>query len=585
MKSKILRNAIAGALMVGASAGAVAAPIGEHINGFYIVPLSEGTTNRALAVQYIPTGLETGEVVVAYYTYDEAGNPIWYSGSSSVTPANSSVDIELFTVDGGTFGGIPSSAPVARDPIGTGTFTFNACDDVTWEFTGAGADDFDDDLNNFIGGLGIDQNPSYCTAYTEPFDGCPDFASEGVEAGTCVIPGGEYTDDITLTNNTIWLLDGPVYIGERATPENIGTIDNDNTLTIEPGTRIIGATGDTLLGIQPGAKINANGTANAPIVLTGIDGEGPAEWGGLTINGRAPINTCDNPGQCTAEGEGESGTYGGDDPLDSSGVLRYVRVQYAGFRFLDTNELNGIAFQGVGSGTVIENIQVHANEDDGVEFFGGTANARNVVLTDIRDDSLDWTEGWRGRIQNLLVVQDRDFDAVEVADRGIEADNLEGNNDNTPRAKPWIANATFAGRPETTGATFRRGTGVNLTNVIFDGFENCIDLDDEATFQNAIDNPTDLTVQNTIVNCATNFVEEDGDLFTVESWFNSFTGNMETDPDLEDDIFPDDDASYLSGFPIDFTIFDSFFQNQDYIGAFGPGQAWTAGWTLQNYTK
>ncbi len=149
-----------------------------------------------------------------------------------------------------------------------------------------------------------------------------------------------------------------------------------------------------------------------------------------------------------------------------------VRVQYAGNRFRDTNELNGIAFQGVGAGTVVENIQVHANEDDGVEFFGGTVNARNIVLTDVRDDSLDWTEGWTGSIQNLLVVQDQDFNAIEAADNGIEADNLEGNTNDTPRSQPKIANATFIGRPDTTGAVLRRGTGTNLTNVIFNNFQN-----------------------------------------------------------------------------------------------------------------
>jgi len=582
MKSMILRGAIAGALLGSASFGVSAAPLGEHVNGFY--QDAAGQSRRGLGVQYIPTGNDRGVLFVAYYTYDDVtGEPIWVVGNAPVTPADPSVTVDLFNVTGGNFGGDVGS-PEQNPPVGSGTFSFDSCSDVTWSFTGSAAPDFSDTLTN-VNQAANQQIPASCAVYTESFDGCPDFAIDGLEAGTCIIPGGEYTDDITLTNNTIWVLDGAVYIGERATPENIGSLDNNNSVTIEPGTRIIGASGDTLLGIQPGAKIFANGTANAPIVFTGIDGEAAGEWGGLTINGRAPLNTCDDPGNCTSEGEGESGTYGGDNPLDSSGVLRYVRVQYAGARFNDTNELNGIAFQGVGSGTVVENIQVHANEDDGVEFFGGTVNARNVVLTDVIDDSLDWTEGWRGRIQNLLVVQNGDFGLVDVADRGIEADSLEGNNDAEPRAKPWIANATFAGRPDTTGATIRRGTGVNLTNVIFDGFENCLDLDDTATFQAALDNPGSLTIENTIVNCATNFVEEDGDLFTVESWFNEAGTNQAVDPALVDRIFPPAGADYLSGAPINFTIFDSFFQNQDYIGAFGPGQAWTAGWTLQNFTN
>ncbi|MEE4173907.1 MAG: hypothetical protein V2I57_06610 [Xanthomonadales bacterium] len=587
MKSISLRNAIACALLAGASTSALAAPLGEHVNGFYQTPASEGTA-RGLGVQYIPSGPDQGVLFVAYYAYSDAdGSGVWVAGSQAVSANDTTADVELFTFDGGNFGG-GAGTPTGTS-VGTGTFTFNACNDVSWSFTStdtANLADFDDTLTNVVqANIPSASAPASCAAYTTPFEGCPDFAQDGAEPGTCIIPGGEITQDITLTNNTVWLLGGAVYIGERrATPEDPET-SNSNSITIEAGTRIIGADQNTILGIQPGAKIIANGTANAPIVFTGIDGEDRGEWGGLTINGFAPLNVQGG----LSVGEGESGVYGGDDPLDSSGVLRYVRVQYAGALFNDTNELNGIAFQGVGSGTVVENIQVHANEDDGVEFFGGTVNARNVVLTDVRDDSLDWTEGWTGRIQNLLVVQDRDFDLSDAGDRGIEADNLEDDNDATPRAKPWIANATFIGRPDSTGATLRRGTGVNLTNVIFSGFQNCLDIDNDATFT-AAGTPPDqltgnLTIQNSVVNCATNFVEEDGDPWTVQSWFEADGTNQEVDPQLENLVFLPAGSDLESGFPIDFTIFDSFFQNQDYVGAFGPGPAWTAGWTLQNYTK
>ncbi|MEM1411424.1 MAG: hypothetical protein AAGH19_03620 [Pseudomonadota bacterium] len=589
MKLKSLRNAIAGALLVGASVNLMAAPLGEHVNGFYQVDQTDGSdsTNRGLGVQYIPTGPDAGVLFIAYYAFSDAdGSGTWVAGSAAVSANDTSADVELSVFEGGNFGGA-AGAPTGTS-VGTGTFTFNACNNVGWEFTSTSSDfnDFSDTLTNVVqANLASGQAPASCAVYNTPFDGCPSFATDGADDGVCIIPPGEYTDDITLTNNTIWVLGGAVYIGERRLLPTDPAPANDNSITIEPGTRIIGAEGSTILGIQPGSKIIANGTSNAPIVFTGPDGEGAGEWGGLTINGNAPINTADG----LSVGEGESGVYGGDDPLDSSGVLRYVRVQYAGFRFNDTNELNGIAFQGVGSGTTVENIQVHANEDDGVEFFGGTVNARNVVLTDVRDDSLDWTEGWQGRIQGLLVVQDQDFDAIEAADRGIEADNLEDDNDATPRAKPWIANATFIGRPDTTGATFRRGTGVNLTNVIFTDFQNCLDIDSDATFAAAgtpPDNLTgNLTIQNSVVNCATNFVEEEGDPWTVQSWFEADGTNLETDPMLENLLFLPAGSDLESGFDIDYSIFDSFFQNQDYVGAFGPGQAWTAGWTLQNFSK
>ena len=109
--------------------------------------------------------------------------------------------------------------------------------------------------------------------------------------------------------------------------------------------------------------------------------------------------------ECTKEGEANSGLFGGDDPTDSSGSLKYMVVKYAGSNVDPENQLNGIAFQGVGSGTEVDYVQVHNNLDDGIEFFGGNVSARHVVLTGNADDSLDWTDGWQGSIQFLLINQ------------------------------------------------------------------------------------------------------------------------------------------------------------------------------------
>ena len=146
-------------------------------------------------------------------------------------------------------------------------------------------------------------------------------------------------------------------------------VKNGAILTIEPGVKIYGeqATNGTLI-IAQGSKIMAEGTASAPIVMSSDAFEGSrarGQWGGLIINGSAPTN------QGVTFGEGDTGAFGGNDPTDSSGVLRYVRVEYAGIEFSPDNELNGIAFQGVGSGTVVDHVQVHMNQDDGVEMFGG----------------------------------------------------------------------------------------------------------------------------------------------------------------------------------------------------------------------
>jgi len=427
---------------------------------------------------------------------------------------------------------------------------------------------------------GFPRDATVCPYQTE-FTGCPSFASATAQPKTCAVTG-TLTGDVTFTNDANWVLDGGVFVGNDG-----GTTGN---LTIEPGTRVLGVSGNDFLAVQRGSKIFAEGTANAPIVFTGPfnasnASAGPGNWGGLVINGQAPINICDDSvsfADCEDVGEGGSGNFGGDLPEDSSGVLKYVRVQFGGFRINDEDELNGIALQAVGSGTVVDYVQVHANEDDGIEFFGGTVNATHLVLTNIKDDSMDWTHGWNGNVQYLLVKQDQN--SASDKDRGIEADNFEDNNDATPRSQPSIANATFIGAPSdnqtTTGMVLRRGTGFNMTNVIVTGFERCLDLDSDATFA-AAGTPAALsgtaTMENTIISCDTNFDEEDGDAFTVQSFFEAQTGNQVNDPAL-DNIFPT--VATPSVEAIDGTKFGAFFDKTNYVGAIkSKAGAWTNGWT------
>jgi len=552
------------------------------MNGFYYE--SNVEARRGLGLTYVSTGPEAGIIFAAFYTYDETtGKPFWVTGSSAVQAGDFSVDMTLILTDGGSFGAVVGNPVTADANWGTATLTMNSCSNLTWSWTS----------NNVTNGtltessvrdLTVGVSNSEC-AYQQAFTACPSFATAGTDPRTCIISGGEYTQDLHLTNDTLWLLNGAVFVGAK------DNMENTNAIYIEPGTRIVGID-QSLLGISRGAKIFAEGTPFAPIVMTGVNTASDpvmpgsaGDWGGLTINGKAPINTCTTIGACTALGEGESGPYGGADEHDSSGVLRYLRVQFAGILFTDTNELNGIAFQGVGDGTVVENVQVHANADDGVEFFGGTVNVRNLVITDAEDDSVDWTQGYAGQIQNVLVIQAANLEIG--SDNGIEADNLSSNNDAEARAKPWIANATFIGRSDNNGALLRAGTGVKISNAIFTNFGTCIDIDGSSTFTNAGTPPNalsgNLTMENTIINCATPFVEEAGDPWTVQSWFEAQSGNMQMNPNLQGP-FPPAGASYLSGFPINQDEFDSFFQNYEYIGAFpSAGSAWTQGWTLQDF--
>lgn len=444
------------------------------------------------------------------------------------------------------------------------------------------------------------EDPAICPEFAEDVDGATE------DAPICRL-SGTLTGEIDLTADTLWVLSGGVFIGEDVG----GDADNPDadaltgTLNIEPGTTIVGESGADLLVISRGSQIFAEGTAANPILFTSsnaFDNGGSTqrgEWGGLVISGRAPINGCDNSTAiCEAEGEGSSGLYGGNDPDDSSGVLKYVVVSNAGFEITAENELNGIAFQGVGRGTEVDYVQVHLNADDGVEFFGGTVDAKHLVLTGIGDDSIDWTGGWQGRVQYAVVKQ-----FADDGDQGIEADNNGDNNEAAPIAKPVLANLTFIGSANADiGMLLREGTGANIYNAIVTGFgEQCIDIDNEFTFTNAgataadAQNNGQLTIDNSIVfDCSGgDFADAEAaadqgfdDPWLVSDWFNGGVANSTTAITMNN-IFAANDADIdgLGATPAENA--DGFFDTVDYIGAFEPGTTagsatdWTAGWTLE----
>lgn len=491
-------------------------------------------------------------VLVNWFTYRD-GEPVWLlSDVPAIDPNTNSAELTFFEFSGGTFGppGIGSPSGVEW---GTGTLTFNSCSSATLEYDGIDGAGIIDTLTNLT--------PKQCVI-DEVFSGCPDFATE-VQPGTCAI-GGPVESSITLTNETLWLIQGQLSVEDGA------------SLTIEAGTEIVGGTaGDTdTLIVRQGGRIFSEGTRDNPIILRGPQAEGRGEWGGVVINGFAPINGCaEGVDPCTAQGEGNSGTYGGNDPNDNSGVLRYTIVSNAGRLFSEENELNGIAFQGVGDGTTVEFVQVHLNEDDGVEFFGGTVNAKYLVLSGIGDDSLDWTQGWQGNVQYLVAKQ-----YTDNGDQGIEADNNGDANDSTPRARPTLANMTFVGQSNTDiGWLLREGTGARIANSVVTGFgEYCVDIDNQSTF----DNVENLTVNNSIAGgCALGtFDDADGDSFLVSAWFLDQAGNQNADP-LLDNIAPAAGSPALGVGAVPFT--NSFFDNVDFAGAIRSADTdWTQGWTV-----
>ena len=447
---------------------------------------------------------------------------------------------------------------------------------------GCGGGDINIDAGNGDNGGGVTPPPT---------SACPAFATAasalaGVTTPVCEIKG-TITSNVTLTSDIAWALSGKVTVG--------GDNKDSATLTIQPGTKVFGKSGADYLVVARGSKIQAVGTATNPIIMTSVndmlglsDEESAAEWGGLVLLGKAPTNKCDqaNLASCQVEAEGEAGPYGGADPEDNSGALKYVQVRYAGFEVIPDNELNGITFAGVGRGTTVEYIQVHNNLDDGVEFFGGTVDLKHVVLTGNRDDSLDWADGWTGRAQHILI---RHNPNDTKANRGFEGDNQSGNFTATPISKPQISNVTiignnFDGDEDSEGILLRAGTSAELYNIIVTGPQKmgeCLEINTDETA--AFANSGDLVFRNSIIDCVepfANIKDAVGNItFNAKTWFEAQPNNLVGDALLGGYIPAPNSPALANGYNVSNNV-NGWFDDVNYIGAFDGTTDWTKGWTI-----
>lgn len=241
-------------------------------------------------------------------------------------------------------------------------------------------------------------------------------------------------------------------------------------LKIGAGATIRGKSDGSLsaLVVERGAHIHAVGTADNPIVFTaGTSAPERGDFGGVVLLGDADINLPTETGDI----EGLVGVpYGGSDDADSSGVMKYVRIEYAGNVLGSDNELNGLTMGGVGSKTQISYIQVYDGLDDCFEWFGGTVSATHLAATICDDDMFDWDHGWRGNLQFAVGVHDATASSSDP--NGIEADNLGDLEDNLPRSNPKVANLTLIGNGDNSlnGMRLRRGTAGHIVNSIVTGF-------------------------------------------------------------------------------------------------------------------
>lgn len=293
--------------------------------------------------------------------------------------------------------------------------------------------------------------------------------------GSCVYAPAENEVVITenITANTTWTSDKIWILGSRI------AVTNGATLTIEPGTVIKGQAGTganaTALIIARNAKINAVGTAASPIIFTSIADEiQPGQiaspnldptlsglWGGLLIMGNAPISA--DASSVQIEGipaSDPNGLYGGSDAADNSGVVKFVSIRHGGANIGEGNEINGLTLGGVGSGTVIENVEIVANQDDGIEFFGGTVNVTNALVWNAGDDCIDTDQAWAGTLNNFVIV------AGGQTDHALEIDGPEG----SLLAGHTLTNGTIKGSSVAELGDFRSSARGAFNNIYFFGF-------------------------------------------------------------------------------------------------------------------
>jgi len=404
-----------------------------------------------------------------------------------------------------------------------------------------------------------------------------------------------------ITTDTTWKAEN-VYVIPRLKQL---FVEPGATLTIEPGTLVQGEQGAVLV-ITRGAKIIAEGTKDKPIVLTTSQPAGQKTagwWGGLLVLGNAPINTnvLSSPSSTEATFEAftsaiPEGKFGGTDAHDNSGVIKYVRIEFAGFNFVADREFNNLTLCGVGDATTVDFVQVHGGSDDGVEFFGGTVNVKHMVSSQNQDDGFDTDNGWSGKAQFVIVQNISHPATLPEATNGYESDNhgTAASYNALPRTSPTVYNVTLIGDHAYTGvasyaAVFRRGTSGHYFNHIWFNFPKGPEFRDAETQaqldSGALEIRSSMFFNNDASAANMPAPQATGDI--VESNYIDVTHNdqINVDPGLVADVMsktapnfmPAPSSSALSGgaTPPDDGFFDP---SATFIGAIGTVD-WTQGWT------
>ncbi len=440
----------------------------------------------------------------------------------------------------------------------------------------------------------------------------------------------EITQDISfepLAGGGAHVFKGALQIGKNCDTSTGCTVEtNGPTLSVAPGTTLAFTSGEAIIRIARGAKINAVGTADSPVRFTSakefdafdLDNSGPqfADWGGIMINGMGLTNQCTNAQRaenlCNAKSEGITSNYGGSNNADSSGTIKYAHVFYAGSGPREGgagDDLNSLTLNAVGSGSSFEFVHIHQGFDDGIEFFGGAANIKHIIVTDTQDDAIDIDAGWQGKAQFIYVqhgsvktkrdVSYTDDDGVAqlipagsdgfMGNNGFETDgekNGGADYSEAPASNPTIANVTVVTTDQKSirdnsssqAAKFDdaiRGMYYNTLFVKADSSNgtSCLEFKDADAAANAESDALNFT--SSVLACTANF-KNGGDTLPAgedkETWFTN-GGASQILAGAEDVLAADGFSTNANSTAITISandlsgLNDAFFTQVDYIGA------------------
>lgn len=522
--------------------------VNDGLDGAWAVPSDSA---RGALFDALPREDGSADVFGAIYTYDADGMPLWLNFIANFQPGQSVVDnIEVVRYHGGSFG-YPSDQ-ATPESVGTAALDLRGTDSIVLALDVDG-------LPNVV----LDLQPAHkiFPGYIAPaataapvLGSCP--VGTTTQADDCVLPNG-INSNLILPAGKTYLIHGEV------------SVNPGGTLTIEPGVTLKGhpdTSTPNYLVVRQGGRIYADGTPTRPIVFTGPEPV-TGSWGGVVVAG---YSTC-NDGNCSFEANPDI-KYGGNDLHDNSGILRYVRIEYAGIAISENSEFNGLTLLGVGDGTTLEYVQVDSGKDDAFEWFGGSVNGRYLVASNVGDDAFDFDQGFSGKLQFLLNWQGDNTD-IGSDSNGIESDNDVDAHDKLPRTLPQVSNITLVGSAGgRSGLRLRRGTGGIYSSLVATGFQNySLGVDDAATFALS---PGVLSISNS-------FFGPSG-LGTVEAdtadWLAA-QDNVRTGNPKLNGFLPAADSPLLTGGQ---SLSDPYFRPTSYVGAFaGPHDNWTAGWTVR----